>query len=190
MSEESPPIHFEAGRQLEAWLEANGDSADELWIEIYKKHTGVKSVTWAEIVECALCFGWIDSQSRRIDEDRYRQRLTPRRPRSRWSKINREKSEALIRSGRMRPAGLVEVERAKADGRWEAAYDSPATAKVPEDLALALRDGGLEAAFAGLDGKSRYAILHRIEAVKRPETRARKIREYCEKIERGEKIIP
>ncbi len=183
-------IHFETGEQLEAWLEENGAELDELWIEIYKKHTGVASVSWTEIVEAALCFGWIDSQSRRIDDDRYRQRLTPRRARSKWSKINREKVEALVAAGRMREAGLAEVERAKEDGRWEAAYDSPANAKVPDDLAAALKEAKLEERFAALDSRNRFAILNRIQTVKRADTRARKIEQYCEMLSRGEKLIP
>ena len=105
MSEDYLLIHFEDGSQLEAWLEENGETVDEVWVEIYKKHTGVKSLSWTEIVDTVLCFGWIDSQSRRIDEDRYRQRLTPRRKRSKWSKINCEKAEALIAEGRMRAGG-------------------------------------------------------------------------------------
>ncbi|MGB0120933.1 MAG: YdeI/OmpD-associated family protein [Solirubrobacterales bacterium] len=183
-------IHFENGDELEAWLAANGSEADELWIEIFKKHTGVTSLTWAEIVDAVLCFGWIDSQSRRIDEDRYRQRITPRRPRSKWSKINREKVTALIEAGRMRPAGLAEVERAKADGRWDAAYDSPSTAQVPDDLSRALDEGNLRAAFDALDSQNRYAILHRLQTAKRSDTRARRIEKFCGMLERGEKIHP
>jgi len=190
LTEEPPLRHFESSEQLESWLEQNGETADELWVEIYKKHTGVKSLSWAEIVESVLCFGWIDSQSRRIDDDRYRQRLTPRRPLSKWSKVNREKAEALIAQGRMREAGLAEIEKAKADGRWDAAYDSSATAAVPEDLKLALEEAGVEETFAGLDSRNRYSILHRIQTVKRQETRERKIREFCEMLKRGEKLHP
>lgn len=115
----SPAVHFSEQSQLEGWLEENGASSDELWIEIYKKHTGVKSLTWTEIVESVLCFGWIDSQKRRIDTGRYMQRITPRRPRSNWSKINRKLAERLIAEQRMRPTGLAAVEQARADGRWE-----------------------------------------------------------------------
>lgn len=183
-------IHFEEGAELEAWLEENGGTVDELWIEIYKKHTGVKSLTWTEIVESVLCFGWIDSQKRTIDEDRYKQRLTPRKDRSKWSKINREKAEALIAAGRMRETGLAEIDKAKADGRWEAAYDSPSSATVPDDLKAALEEAGVADAFAGLDSRNRYSILHRVQTVKRPETRARKIREFCEMLARGETIHP
>jgi uncharacterized protein YdeI (YjbR/CyaY-like superfamily) len=190
MNDEYLLIHFEDGDQLEEWLDENGETVDEVWVEIYKKHTGVKSIAWAEIVDTVLCFGWIDSQSRRIDEDRYRQRLTPRRKRSKWSKINCEKAERLIAEGRMRDAGLTEVERAKADGRWDAAYDSPSKAKVPDDFAAALEGRGLTEAFGALDSQNRYAMLHRIQTVKREETRARKIEEFCNMLESGEKIHP
>jgi uncharacterized protein YdeI (YjbR/CyaY-like superfamily) len=189
--EKDPPmIHFQRAEELETWLEEHGATEDELWIEQYKKHTGVLSLTWAEIVEVALCFGWIDSQSRRIDDDRHRQRLTPRRPRSKWSKVNRQKVEALIAAGRMRESGLAEVERAKADGRWDAAYDSPATATVPDDLAAALKQAKLESAFAALDAQNRYAILHRIQTLKRADARARNIEKFCAMLERGDKLHP
>ncbi|MCB0863612.1 MAG: YdeI/OmpD-associated family protein [Solirubrobacterales bacterium] len=188
MSEDYLLIHFEDGEQLTAWLEKNGETHDEVWVEIYKKHTGVKSIAWAEIVDTVLCFGWIDSQSRRIDEDRYRQRLTPRRKRSKWSKINREKVEVLIADGRMRPAGLAEVERAREDGRWEAAYDGAATAKVPEQFSKALEAAGLTEEFSKLKLQDRYAMLHRIQTAKREETRARLIEKFCGMISRGETI--
>lgn len=183
-------IHFEDPADFEAWLEQHGSSADELWVEIFKKHTGVASIDWRQAVEVVLCFGWIDGQSRRLDADRYLQRFTPRRSRSKWSKINRRKVEALIAAGRMREPGLAEVERAKADGRWEAAYDSPAEATVPDDLAAALDWAGLTENFAALDSRNRYAILHRIQSVKRPETRTRNIAKYVEMLGRGEKPHP
>ena len=114
---------FATADEFEAWLEANGADADEVLVRMAKKHTGVASLDWAGAVDVALCFGWIDGRSKRIDDDWFVQRFTPRRPQSTWSKVNRQKVEALIAAGRMRPAGLAEVERAKADGRWEAAYD-------------------------------------------------------------------
>lgn len=180
-------IHFQDAEGLEAWLEQHGSTADELWVEMYKKHTGIASLDWQDAVDVVLCFGWIDSQRRRIDDDRFMQRFTPRRARSRWSKINRRKVEALIAAGRMREPGLAEVERAKADGRWEAAYDGVADSTVPGDLADALEASGLTEAFAALDSRNRYAILHRIQSVKRPETRARNIAKYTEMLSRGEK---
>jgi uncharacterized protein YdeI (YjbR/CyaY-like superfamily) len=148
-------------------------------------------VAYAEAIEVALTYGWIDGQARRIDEQHYRQRFTPRRARSPWSKINRAKAERLIAEGAMEPAGLAEVERAKADGRWERAYDSPSTAVVPDDLRAAL-DAAPAASrlFDELDGTNRYAILYRIQDAKRPETRARRIEQFVAMLERGETLHP
>ena len=190
MSDDYLLVHFEDGSGLEAWLEENGETVDELWVEIYKKHTGVKSLTWTEIVDTVLCFGWIDSQSRRIDEDRYRQRLTPRRKRSKWSKINCDKAEALIAEGRMRDSGLAEVKRAKEDGRWEAAYDSPSTAKVPAELEKALEEAGLTEQFSELGSQDRFSMIHRIQTAKKAETKARLIEKFLGMIARGEKVHP
>ena len=175
---------------FEAWLEAHGESAAEVWVKMAKKHTGITSLEWAGAVEVALCFGWIDGQSRRIDDDWHMQRFTPRRPKSTWSKINRQKVQALTAAGRMRPAGLAEVEGAKADGRWHAAYDSPSTASVPQDLARALEDVGLTDAFAGLSSQNRYAIVHRVQTARKPETRARRIAKYVGMLEAGETPHP
>ena len=183
-------MFFESGAAFEAWLEEHADSADEVWVRMAKKHTGVASLDWASGVEAALCFGWIDGQSRRVDDDFYVQRFTPRRPRSTWSKVNREKVAALIAAGRMRPRGQAEVDRAKADGRWDAAYDSVSAAKVPDDLAVALDAAGQREAFDALDSRNRYAILHRIQTVKRPETRARRIAKYVELLAAGERLHP
>ena len=184
------PLFFEDAAGFETWLEANGGSADEVHVRMAKKHTGVRSLDWAAAVDAVLCFGWIDGQSRRIDDDWFVQRFTPRRPRSMWSKVNRRNAEALIAAGRMRPAGLAEVERAKADGRWDAAYDAVSSATVPDDLAAALADAGMAETFAGLDSRNRYAILHRVQTAKRPDTRARRIVKYVEMLRAGEKPYP
>ena len=168
-------VFFPGPAEFEEWLVANGATADELWIRMAKKHTGISSLDWVRLVEAALCFGWIDGISKSIDQDWFRQRVTPRRPRSIWSKINREKVEALIAAGRMRPAGLAEVERAKADGRWDRAYDGMANAVVPDDLARALTAAGLTDAFSSLSATSRYAILHRIQTATKPEARAARL---------------
>ncbi|HSS42030.1 MAG TPA: YdeI/OmpD-associated family protein [Solirubrobacterales bacterium] len=184
------PIHlFADPGELEAWLEKNCGSSDGVWLKIAKKGTGKRSVTYAEALELALCFGWIDSQKRGLDETYFLQRFTPRRPRGRWSKINREKAEALIAAEQMRPAGLAEVEAAKADGRWEAAYEGQRTAVVPEDLQRAL-DANPAAAefFAGLDSANRYAIVYRLNGAKKPETRERRLHKFVAMLERGEKI--
>jgi uncharacterized protein YdeI (YjbR/CyaY-like superfamily) len=189
MTDDLPILLFTSPAELEAWLEENHAGAAGLWLKIAKKDSGVASVTYAEALELALCFGWIDSQKRGFDEKHFLQRFTPRRPRGKWSKINREKAEGLIAAGAIRPAGLAEVEAAKADGRWEAAYAGQRTAEVPVDLQREL--DGNEAArkfFAALDGANRYAILYRLEDAKKPETRARRLRKFVGMLERGEKI--
>jgi uncharacterized protein YdeI (YjbR/CyaY-like superfamily) len=179
-------LFFDGPEAFEAWLERHGASADGVWVRMAKKHTGIASLDWAGGVEGALCFGWIDGKGRRIDDEWFAQRFTPRRPRSLWSKVNRRKAEALIAAGRMRPAGLAEIERAKADGRWEAAYDGMAAATVPDDLADALDAAGLTDAFAALDRTNRYAILHRVQTARRPETRARRIATLVGRLAAGE----
>jgi len=190
MSSDELEIFLFADRgELEAWLEENGGDSDGVWLKIAKKGAPVPSVTYDEAVELALCFGWIDSQVRRFDDTHYIQRFTPRRPRGRWSKINREKAEALEAAGALRPAGAAEVEAAKADGRWEAAYEGARTAKVPDDLQAAL-DASPAAAtfFADLDSANRYAIIWRLGDAKKPETRARRLAKFIAMLERGEKI--
>jgi uncharacterized protein YdeI (YjbR/CyaY-like superfamily) len=186
--DELPVRLFSGPTQLESWLEEHHESGG-VWLKIAKKGTPEPSVTYAEALEVALCFGWIDSQKRGFDETHFLQRFTPRRPRGRWSKTNREKAEALIEAGRMRPAGLAQVEAAKADGRWEAAYEGQGSAKVPADLQREL-DGSEVAAefFASLDGANRYAILYRLDEAKKPETRRRRLRKFVAMLERGEKI--
>jgi uncharacterized protein YdeI (YjbR/CyaY-like superfamily) len=185
-----PTQTFDSAVDWERWLEANHDAAG-VWIKTAKKGSGIVSVTHAEALEVALCFGWIDGQRKGLDETFFLQKFTPRRPRSKWSRINREKAERLIASGRMRPAGLAEVERARDDGRWEAAYEPQSTARVPDDLQreLAARP---EAArfFASLDSRNRYAILYRLQDVKRPETRARRLAEFVAMLEEGRKPHP
>ena len=183
-------LFFSGSDEFEAWLEQHHATSDGVWIRMAKKHTGVASLDWASAVEVVLCFGWIDGQSRRVDEDWFVQRFTPRRPRSTCSKVNRQKVEKLIAEGRMRPAGLAEVDRAKADGRWDAAYDGPRTATVPEDLAEALDAAGLTDVFAGLSGQNRYSILHRVQTAKKPETRARRIEKFVAMLAAGEKPYP
>ncbi|HEV2859128.1 MAG TPA: YdeI/OmpD-associated family protein [Solirubrobacterales bacterium] len=189
MADELPIRLFAGPVELEAWLEKNHGSCDGVWLKIAKKGAAEPSVTYAEALELALCFGWIDSQKRGFDEQHFLQRFTPRRPRGRWSKINREKAEALIESGAMRPAGLAEVEAAKADGRWEAAYEGQRTATVPPDLQRELEANPAAGEFfASLDSANRYAIVYRLEEAKKPETRERRLRKFVAMLERGEKI--
>ena len=174
-----------------AWLAEHHADSHGIWIKFAKKGSGLPTVVYAEAVEVALVYGWIDGHTKGIDDRHYRQRYTPRRARSKWSKINRTKAEALIARGAMEPAGLAEVERAKADGRWDAAYDSPRTALVPDDLRAALdADPAASAFFEELDGNNRYAILYRIQDAKRADTRARRIAQFVEMLGRGETIHP
>lgn len=184
------PVHLFAGPgEMEEWLEESHDSSQGIWVKIAKKGATEPSVTYDEAVELALCFGWIDSQVRRFDDQHYIQRFTPRRPRGRWSKINREKAEALIAAGKLRPAGLAEVEAAKADGRWEAAYEGQRTAKVPPDLKRELdASPAAREFFASLNSANRYAIIYRLDDAKKPETRERRLRKFIAMLERGEKI--
>ena len=173
---DDPMVPFESREAWAAWLDEHYGSADGVWIKLANKGSGIPSVTYEQAVEVALCFGWIDGQMRGLDETWYVQRFTPRRRRSKWSKLNRERALALMERGEMKPAGLAEVERAQADGRWDAAYDSPTTATVPDDLRAALdADPRAADAFAALDAQSRYSILHSLQDAKRPETRARRI---------------
>ena len=186
-----PIVPFASPEAWEAFLDEHHADSDGLWLKIAKKDSGVESVTYGQAVEVALCYGWIDGQARKFDEDHYLQRFTPRRSRSKWSKVNREKATRLIEGGKMKPAGLREVERAKADGRWDAAYDSPSTATVPEDLRRELekneKAGGF---FSELDGRNRYAILYQIQDAKRLETRARRIAKYVTMLAERKKPYP
>ena len=185
-------LPFATTQDWEAWLREHHETATGgVWIKFARKASGIPTVTYRDALQVALRFGWIDGQARSHDESWYLQRFTPRRARSIWSKRNRDFATALIEAGEMEPAGLREVERAKADGRWDAAYDAPSTATVPDDLKAAL-DANPAAAefFAGLDGRNRYAILHRVQTAKRPETRARRIETFVAMLEAGEKIYP
>jgi uncharacterized protein YdeI (YjbR/CyaY-like superfamily) len=189
MGGDLPILLFASRAELEVWLGANHADSAGLWLKIAKKGSDVESVSYAEALELALCFGWIDSQKRGFNERFFLQRFTPRRPRGKWSRINREKAEALIASKAMRPAGLVQVEAAKADGRWEAAYAGQRTAEVPEDLQRELdRSAAAREFYATLDSANRYAILYRLQDAKKAETRERRLRKFVAMLERGEKI--
>ena len=186
-----PTMPFTDQQDWTTWLAANHASSPGVWLQIAKKNSGVPSVTYAEALEVALCYGWIDGQKKGRDELSWLQKFTPRGPRSIWSKINRAKAEELIASGAMQPAGLAAVEQAKANGQWDAAYDGQSNASVPEDLQAALDDSpDAQAFFATLNSRNRYAILHRIQTAKKPETRAKRITQYVEMLENGEKLYP
>jgi uncharacterized protein YdeI (YjbR/CyaY-like superfamily) len=186
---ELPVLPFSSKDDFEAWLSEHHASADGVWIKVAKKGTGVPTVVVAEALDVALCFGWIDGQRKSLDETYFLQKYTPRRARSKWSKINVGKAEALIESGAMRPAGHAEIERAKADGRWDAAYDPPSKIQVPPDLQAEL-DSRPEAAafFATLNQANRNAILYRLHDATRPETQARRLEQFVAMLERGETL--
>lgn len=184
-----PVIAFPSAPAWHDWLAEHHSTADGLWVKFAKKGSGVESVTYAEAIEVALCYGWIDGHKRSLDARFWLQRFTPRAPRSRWSKINCAKAAALIETGMMKPAGLQEIERAKADGRWDSAYAPQRTAGVPEDLQRELDlDHRARDFFASLDAHNRYAILYRIQDAKRPETRARRIATYVHMLSEHKKI--
>src|ERR1700754_32741 len=179
---------FASRAEWEAWLD-DEPPADGVWLLMPRRGSGAPGISHAEALEVALCFGWIDAQKGTGDELHSCQRFMPRTKRSMWSKVNREKAEALIAGGAMRPQGLAEVERAKAEGRWEAAYHPPSRATVPEDLAAALAAlPGARAFFDALDSRNRYAILHRVQTAKKPETRPARIAKFAAMFAAGERI--
>lgn len=174
-----PVLTFPDPASWEGWLAVEHASSSGLWLRLAKKSCPEATVSYAEALEVALCFGWIDGQKRPLNDEYWLQRFTPRKSASKWSKINRDKAEALIKAGRMRPAGLREVEAARADGRWAAAYDGQSTAAVPDDLRQALdQDAEATAFFAELDRGNRYAILYRFHEAKKPQTRADRIAKF------------
>jgi uncharacterized protein YdeI (YjbR/CyaY-like superfamily) len=175
----------------ESWLAEHHASSPGVWLKIAKKGSGTPGLSYPEALEIALCFGWIDGQKGRLDDEHWLQRFTPRKPGSRWSKINTEKAAELIEAGRMRPPGIREVELARGDGRWDAAYAGQRDMAMPDDLERALAaDDAARAFFATLSGANRYAILYRIGDAKRPETRARRIAKYVAMLAAGETIHP
>jgi uncharacterized protein YdeI (YjbR/CyaY-like superfamily) len=186
-----PTIFFASAGDWEKWLQDNHAESDGVWIKMAKKGSGIDSVRYPEVLDCALCFGWIDGRREALDEHHFLQRFTPRRARSKWSRINRDKVQRLTAEGRMRPAGLSEVQRARADGRWEAAYAGQRTIAIPEDLQreLDIRPGA-RAFFDQLTSQNRYAILYRLQDAKKPETRARRLAQFVAMLEAGETIHP
>jgi uncharacterized protein YdeI (YjbR/CyaY-like superfamily) len=176
-----PLLTFADAAAWEDWLADNAESAAGVWLRTAKKGAAQATVSYQGALEVALCFGWIDGQKAPLDEEYWLQRFTPRKPGSRWSRINTQKADALVEAGRMRPAGLREIERAKADGRWAVAYENQRDASVPDDLRAALEaNDAAREFFATISRINRYAILYRIQTVKRAETRARKIEQYVQ----------
>lgn len=192
MAADPPHLIVRDAAAWRTWLAENVDERAGVWLVLAKKGTtDPTSLSYAAALEEALCHGWIDGQARRRDEGTYVQRFTPRRRRSMWSQRNVGIVERLTAEGRMHPQGLSEVARAKADGRWEVAYAGPATAEIPADLteALAARPEA-RAMFENLTSQNRFAMLHRLGAAKRPETRARRIEQYVDMLARGETFYP
>ncbi len=186
---ELPIISFETPEMWEAWLKKNHEKALGVWVQFYKKASGVKTVVYKEALEVALCYGWIDSQVKSFDQKSYIQRFTPRGPKSIWSKVNTLHIERLIKEGKMTHAGLKKVEEAKLDGRWDKAYDSPKNVKMPEDFALALsKNKKAKAFYETLNKANTYAFQTRIHFAKKAETRERRIKEFVAMLERGEKL--
>ena len=183
------PVTFKSASAWESWLEKHHRSSAGVWLRVAKKGSGAPYIDYQELLDAALCYGWIDAQRKSLDQRYFLQRFTPRGAKSIWSKINRQKALDLIETGRMKPAGLAEVERAQADGRWEAAYDSFSKAAPDQQFQRALdASPRAKAFFAALDSRNRYAILFRIQTAKRPETRARRTAEFVRMLENGEKI--
>lgn len=190
-SQDLPVIAFASKDAWESWLEEQHTTSNGLWLKIAKKGKGIDTVSYADALDVALCYGWIDGQKDKLDDDYWLQRFTPRKPRSKWSKVNCGKATELIEKGRMRPAGLREVEQAKADGRWAAAYEAQSTATVPDDLQRELeKNDKARQFFSTLDSTNRYAILYRIQDAKKPETRAKRIEKYVAMLSEQKKIYP
>ncbi|MFD4609008.1 YdeI family protein [Streptomyces sp. NPDC058451] len=189
MARDEEIIEFASAAELQDWLSRNYSASRGFWLKLMNNAAGEDVLTYAQALDVALCYGWIDGQKGKLDDAHWLQRFTPRSARSRWSKVNREKVAALIEQGRMQPPGIAEVERAKRDGRWEAAYAGAKSATVPDDLARALEANPAAAEFfKTLDSQNRYSILYRVQDAKKPETRARRIEKYVGMLANHEKI--
>jgi uncharacterized protein YdeI (YjbR/CyaY-like superfamily) len=186
-----PITPFRSAQAWETWIGTHHASSKGVWLKIAKKDAGVDTVTYAEALDIALCYGWIDGQKDAFDDTFWLQKFSPRGARSKWSKVNRAKALVLIKSKRMKPAGHAAIAAAQHDGRWEQAYDAQSTASVPADLQRALdRNRKAAAFFATLKGRNRYAVLYRVQSPKKPETRARRIEQFVEMLARHETIYP
>jgi len=185
------PMRFESQAEWAEWLATHCATSTGVWLRLAKQGADQRSVSYAEALEVALCYGWIDGQKKGDSEHHWLQRFTPRAARSLWSKINREKASKLIQEGRMETAGLEEIERARSDGRWEAAYDSSSAATVPSDLQAALdANKRAKSFFATLDARNRYAVLFRLQTAKKAETRTKRLQQFVEMLSRHEKLHP
>jgi uncharacterized protein YdeI (YjbR/CyaY-like superfamily) len=180
-------LRFRSSSEFRKWLAANHRQPDGIWLRILKKDSGEPSVTYAEALDEALCFGWIDAQKQRYDDSSWLQRFTPRRPKSGWSKINTQHAERLVQTGRMKAAGQAQIDAAKKDGRWTAAYDSPSKATFPQDFLAALRKNKkAKVFFESLNKANRYAIAYRLQTAKKPETKQRRMEMILAMLARGE----
>lgn len=186
-----PIILFESQQDWEDWLKEHHADSKGVWLKLAKKGTNIPSVDYQQALEIALCYGWIDGQKASYDGQHWLQKFTPRGPKSIWSKINCDKVTALIAAGRMQPAGMLQVERAQADGRWDAAYDGQSKITVPADLQSELdKNQRAKEFFATLDSRNRYAVLFRIQTAKKPETRSARIQKFVEMLAQNQKIYP
>lgn len=191
MAEELSTLLFATQQEWETWLDEHHAESKGAWLKIAKKQAGTSSVSYAEALDSALCYGWIDGQKAALDEQYWLQKFTPRRPKSAWSKVNCDKAEVLLAQGSMRAAGLRQVELAKADGRWDQAYAPQSKITIPEDLQSELdKHPDAQAFFNMLDSVNRYAILYRIQTAKKAETRAARIKKFVDMLLRSEKIYP
>ena len=188
-AKKQPVVWFETQNDWDNWLAENHPKSNGVWLKIAKKGKGVTSVNYAEALDVAICYGWIDGQKQKFDDQFFLQKFTPRRPRSLWSKINREKVENLIAAGKMKPAGMAEVDAAKSDGRWDAAYDSPGNMTVPEELQAALdANPTANAFFETLNKTNRYSFCFRVQTARNPEIRKTRIEKLIAMLENGEKF--
>ena len=188
-AKKQPVLWFETQNDWDNWLAENHPKSNGVWLKIAKKGKGVTSVNYAEALDVAICYGWIDGQKQKFDDQFFLQKFTPRRPRSLWSKINREKVENLIAAGKMKPAGMAEIDAAKADGRWDAAYDSSGNMTVPEELQAALdANPTANAFFETLNKTNRYSFCFRVQTARNPEIRKTRIEKLIAMLENGEKF--
>jgi uncharacterized protein YdeI (YjbR/CyaY-like superfamily) len=186
-----PTEQFETYEDFQKWMAKNHDKSDGVWLKFAKKNSGEKSVNYQEAIEVALCYGWIDSLVKRFDDKFYLQKFTPRRAKSIWSKINVEKAEKLTKEHKMQPAGQKQIDLAKTDGRWEAAYEGQSKMQVPEDFQKALnKNKKAKEFFEKLNSSNRYAILFRLHHYKKPETRTVNIKKFVIMLEEGKKLHP
>ena len=184
-----PTKPFSGKEKWSDWLARQHDKSTGIWLKLAKKDSGIKSITYEEALDVALCYGWIDGQKKGFDDKYWLQKFTPRGAKSIWSRINTEKTEKLIASGEMKPAGLKAIEAAKKDGRWDAAYASQKTISIPDDFQAALdKNEKAKTFFASLKSSERYSFLFRLHHAKKPETRTRQIQKFVEMLEKGEKL--